>query len=96
VAGAYWHVTAPNPCSSGYTASLPDAPELESYKHRLAEAAKRDHKKLGPELGLFMFHPTAPACPTGYKWRRDLRCPDPVLAQDMPLTVPGDFLPTGQ
>jgi threonyl-tRNA synthetase len=34
--------------------------ELEEYFVRLEEAKKRDHRKLGRELGLFMFHPWAP------------------------------------
>ncbi len=31
--------------------------ELEAYTHRLEEAKKRDHRKLGKELDLFMFPP---------------------------------------
>jgi threonyl-tRNA synthetase len=34
--------------------------ELEAYLHRLEEAKKRDHRRLGRELDLFFFHPTAP------------------------------------
>jgi threonyl-tRNA synthetase len=34
--------------------------ELEAYLHRLEESKKRDHRKLGRELDLFMFHPFAP------------------------------------
>ena len=34
--------------------------ELEAYTHRLEEAKKRDHRKLGKELDLFLFHPFAP------------------------------------
>lgn len=34
--------------------------ELEQHLHRLEEARRRDHRKLGKELGLFMFHPFAP------------------------------------
>jgi threonyl-tRNA synthetase len=34
--------------------------ELEAYLHRLEESRKRDHRKLGRELDLFMFHPFAP------------------------------------
>jgi threonyl-tRNA synthetase len=34
--------------------------DLESYVHRLEEAKKRDHRKLGKELDLFLFHPFAP------------------------------------
>ncbi len=34
--------------------------DLERYLHRLEEARKRDHRKVGRELDLFMFHPWAP------------------------------------
>jgi threonyl-tRNA synthetase len=34
--------------------------DLDGYLHRLEEARKRDHRKLGRELDLFMFHPWAP------------------------------------
>src|SRR5207249_1125641 len=34
--------------------------DLEGYLHRLEEARKRDHRKLGRELDLFMIHPFAP------------------------------------
>src|SRR6478672_6391972 len=34
--------------------------DLEAYLHRIEEAKKRDHRKLGKELDLFMFHPYAP------------------------------------
>ena len=34
--------------------------ELDAYLHRLEEARKRDHRRLGRELDLFMFHPVAP------------------------------------
>ena len=34
--------------------------ELEAHLHRLEEARKRDHRRLGKELDLFMFHPFAP------------------------------------
>ncbi len=34
--------------------------ELDAYLHRLEEAKKRDHRRLGKELDLFMFHPFAP------------------------------------
>lgn len=34
--------------------------DLEGYIHRLEEARKRDHRKVGRELDLFMFHPWAP------------------------------------
>jgi len=34
--------------------------ELAAYLHRLEEARKRDHRKLGKELDLFVFHPSSP------------------------------------
>ena len=37
--------------------------DLDDYLHRLEEAQKRDHRKLGKELDLFSFHPDAPAMP---------------------------------
>ena len=37
--------------------------DLEAYLHRLEEARKRDHRRLGKELDLFMFHPFAPGAP---------------------------------
>ena len=37
--------------------------ELEQYLHRLEEARRRDHRKVGRELDLFLFHPFAPGAP---------------------------------
>jgi threonyl-tRNA synthetase len=37
--------------------------ELECYEEQLAEAQARDHRRLGPELDFFSFHPSAPASP---------------------------------
>jgi threonyl-tRNA synthetase len=37
--------------------------ELDAYLHRLEEARKRDHRRLGKELDLFVFHPFAPGAP---------------------------------
>ena len=37
--------------------------ELDAYLHRLEESKKRDHRRLGKELDLFMFHPFAPGAP---------------------------------
>jgi len=34
--------------------------DLDQYLHRLEEAKRRDHRRLGRELDLFFFHPTAP------------------------------------
>lgn len=58
---AYWKGDARNqPMQRVYgTAFFKDA-ELQAYLQRLEEAKKRDHRKLGRELGLFMFHQWAP------------------------------------
>jgi len=37
--------------------------DLDNYLHRIEEAKKRDHRKLGRELDLFLFHPFAPGAP---------------------------------
>jgi threonyl-tRNA synthetase len=58
---AYWKGDAQNqPMQRVYgTAFFSDA-DLQAYLHRIEEAKRRDHRKLGRELGLFMFHPWAP------------------------------------
>jgi threonyl-tRNA synthetase len=58
---AYWKGDAQNqPMQRVYgTAFFSDA-DLQAHLHRLEEAKRRDHRKLGRELGLFMFHPWAP------------------------------------
>jgi threonyl-tRNA synthetase len=61
VAGAYWRGDPKNPMLQRiYGTSFFDKKQLEEYLHRLEEARKRDHRKLGPALGLFTFHPYAP------------------------------------
>jgi threonyl-tRNA synthetase len=61
---AYWKGDAKNqPMQRIYgTAFFSDA-DLKAHLDRLEEAKKRDHRKLGKELGLFMFHPWAPGQP---------------------------------
>ncbi|MDR1125665.1 MAG: threonine--tRNA ligase [Deltaproteobacteria bacterium] len=57
VAGAYWRGDEKNPMLSRiYATAFADEAELKQYLHMLEEAKKRDHRKLGPELGLFQFH----------------------------------------
>jgi threonyl-tRNA synthetase len=58
---AYWKGDAKNaPMQRIYgTAFFSDA-ELKAHLQQLEEAKKRDHRKLGKDLGLFMFHPWAP------------------------------------
>ncbi|MGD9092460.1 MAG: threonine--tRNA ligase [Anaerolineales bacterium] len=56
VAGAYWRGDENNPILQRvYGTAWHTAQELEEYLWRLEEAKKRDHRKLGKELGLFYF-----------------------------------------
>jgi threonyl-tRNA synthetase len=61
---AYWKGDARNqPMQRVYgTAFFSDA-ELKAHLQRIEEAKKRDHRKIGRELGLFWFHPWAPGEP---------------------------------
>jgi threonyl-tRNA synthetase len=61
---AYWKGDARNqPMQRIYgTAFFSDA-ELKSHLQRIEEAKKRDHRKIGRDLGLFWFHPWAPGEP---------------------------------
>ena len=61
VSNAYWKGDARNqPMQRIYgTAFFSDA-ELKSHLQRIEEAKKRDHRRLGKELGLFVFHPWSP------------------------------------
>lgn len=64
VAGAYWRGDEKNPMLQRiYATAFGDKKELEQHLHNLEEAKKRDHRKLGKELGLFQFHPWAPGSP---------------------------------
>jgi len=61
VAGAYWRGDPKNPMLQRiYGTSFFSKKDLDDYLNRLEEARKRDHRKLGPQLGLFTFHPYAP------------------------------------
>jgi threonyl-tRNA synthetase len=56
VAGAYWRGDAGRPMLQRiYGTAWNSKAELEAYLHRLEEAKRRDHRKLGKELGLFYF-----------------------------------------
>lgn len=56
IAGAYWRGSEKNPqLQRIYGTAWPTKDELRAYQHRLAEAARRDHRKLGGELDLFSF-----------------------------------------
>ncbi|MBB1125887.1 threonine--tRNA ligase [Thiospirillum jenense] len=61
VAGAYWRGDARNPMLQRiYGTAWRDKKELNAYLHRLEEAEKRDHRKLGKQLDLFHFQDEAP------------------------------------
>lgn len=64
LAGAYWRGNENNKMLTRiYGTAFFTQKELDEHLHRLEEAKKRDHRKLGPELGLFTFLPIAPAMP---------------------------------
>lgn len=54
IAGAYWRGNEKNKMLTRiYGTSFPSKEMLEEYNHQIEEAKKRDHRKLGKELGLF-------------------------------------------
>jgi threonyl-tRNA synthetase len=64
VAGAYWRGDSNNKVLQRiYGTSFPKKAQLEEHLHVLEEAKKRDHRKLGKELELFMFSEEAPGMP---------------------------------
>lgn len=59
-AGAYWKGNADNEMLTRiYGTAFFSKKELEEYLHNLEEAEKRDHRKLGRELGIYMMDPMA-------------------------------------
>lgn len=61
LAGAYWRGDEKNKMLTRiYGTAFPTQKELDEYLSQLEEAKKRDHKKLGRELELFMFDETSP------------------------------------
>jgi threonyl-tRNA synthetase len=64
VAGAYWRGDERNPMLQRiYGTAFPSKEALAEHLRLLEEAKKRDHRRLGKELELFMFHEYAPAMP---------------------------------
>jgi threonyl-tRNA synthetase len=58
---AYWKGDSHNqPMQRIYGTAFFSESDLKAYLQRIEEAKKRDHRKLGKELGLFTFHPWAP------------------------------------
>jgi threonyl-tRNA synthetase len=61
VAGAYWRGDSNNAMLQRiYGTAWPDKKQLKAYLHRIEEAEKRDHRKLGRKLDLFHLHEEAP------------------------------------
>lgn len=64
VAGAYWRGDEKNPMLQRvYATAFGDKKELDQFIHQQEEAKKRDHRRLGKDLGLFHLSPLAPASP---------------------------------
>jgi threonyl-tRNA synthetase len=64
VAGAYWRGDERRQMLTRiYGTAFPSRHELEEHLRRLEEARARDHRKLGRELGLFMFSDLSPGSP---------------------------------
>lgn len=64
VAGAYWKGIETNPVMQRvYGTAFGSKKELDEFIRLREEAKKRDHRKVGKELDLFMFTPLAPASP---------------------------------
>ncbi|MGF9767368.1 threonine--tRNA ligase [Bacillus albus] len=64
VSGAYWRGDSSNQVLQRiYGVAYSSQKELEEYLHFVEEAAKRNHRKLGNELELFMFSEEAPGMP---------------------------------
>ncbi len=62
--GAYWRGSEKNKMLCRvYGTAFPKKSELEAYLERIEEAKRRDHRKLGKELGLFMLTDEGPGFP---------------------------------
>lgn len=63
-AGAYWRGDSRRQMLQRiYGTAFHKKEDLAAHLHRLEEARKRDHRRVGKELDLFMFHPWAPGAP---------------------------------
>ena len=64
VSGAYWRGDENRDMLQRiYVYAFPDKAQLKAHLDLIKEAMERDHKKIGPQLDLFMFDPTAPGMP---------------------------------
>ncbi len=78
VAGAYWRGDSRNPMLQRiYGTAWRDEKELKTYLHRLEEAERRDHRRLGKQLDLFHLQEEAPGMvfwhPKGWTIYRELQ-----------------------
>lgn len=85
IAGAYWEGNQENKqLQRVYGTSFESKADLDQYLFQIEEAKRRDHRKLGPELGLFQFKDEAPGfafwLDKGYRvyrqlenWSRDIQ-----------------------
>jgi threonyl-tRNA synthetase len=64
IAGAYWRGDAKNKqLTRVYGISFPEEKQMKQHLEFLEQAASRDHRKIGKELRLFMFHDWSPGSP---------------------------------
>jgi threonyl-tRNA synthetase len=64
LAGAYWRGDETKPqLTRVYGTAFYDSKDLEDYLHRIEEAKRRDHRRLGKDLDLFEFSETSPGMP---------------------------------
>lgn len=64
LAGAYWRGNEKNKMLQRiYATAFPKQSQLDDYLHKIEEAKKRDHRKLGKELGLFVLLDEGPGFP---------------------------------
>ncbi len=64
LAGSYWRGDAERePLTRVYGTAFWSQPDLDEHLHRIEEAKRRDHRRVGPQLGLFQFHEESPGAP---------------------------------
>jgi threonyl-tRNA synthetase len=64
LAGAYWRGDETKPqLTRVYGTAFYDAKDLEGYLHRIEEAKRRDHRRVGKDLDLFEFSEASPGMP---------------------------------
>ena len=95
LAGAYWRGNEANAMLTRVYGTAWESPlQLAAYRHQQAEAAKRDHRKLGRDLQLFSIQESAGE---GKVWARDCTAvfccsaglPAPTLHPPSPRRWPG-------